>query len=201
MDYWYPLLFGRGPQAHGKRAEIKVRNILRHEGLCLQRRIGGSTREHDLVLLHEGSEIGIEVKSEKASEGGQKKFQYADGRLIMSDPFFSSLLGSHVPFHGDIPSFVRGDTSFETWLVEKKSFKDEYIDVPDDAVAQYYARKGAAYIYIENKGMFRTGEDVCHMNVPLFRARTRLRIRCKQHGRTSLPGTVMACLVFRIPKV
>jgi hypothetical protein len=117
----------------------------------------------------------------------------------MDDEYFKSLIGDYVPFKGNVPSFVNGDKSFETWVNEKHNFKGEYIPVRDDAVTQYYANKGSKYIYIESKGMYHTGEDPCKFGVPLFLASTRIRIRCKQHGSSSVPGSVMASLVFKHP--
>ena len=184
------------PYANGKRLEIKVRDELRQKGHVMLEKTAGSTNECDLVLLHEGQHIGIEVKSQKTTEGGQKKFTFRDGHLMMDDPFFSSLLGTHVPFQGRVPSFLKGDKSIDTWIKEKSMFKGEYISVPNDSVARYYADKGSSYMYIENKGFFHTGHDPCGWNVPMFLSPTRIRIRCKQHGSSSVPGSVMASLVY-----
>jgi hypothetical protein len=155
--------------------------------------------ENDVVIVHNGQHYGIEVKSKNASEGGQKMFQFRDDRLHLDDTYFKSLIGDYVPFNGKVPSFFKGDKSIETWIREKHLFKGEYIPVGKTAVTQYYANKGSKYIHIETKGLYHTGEDPCEFGVPLFSADTRIRIRCKQHGKSSVPGSVMASLVFKSP--
>jgi len=34
------------------------------------------------------------------------------------------------------------------------------------------------------------------LGVPLFKCNTRIRIRCKRHGSTSMPGSVQAALIY-----
>lgn len=187
------------PVTNGKTCEIRVRNMFRQRGIETLDQTAGSTNAQDVVLVVSGQEYGVEVKSKKASEGGQKMFQFRDNRLILDDQYFSSLIGDYVPFKGEVPSFLKGDKSIEVWMIEKGMFKGEYISVENDAVTRYYANKGSSYIYIESKGLYHTGEDPCQFGVPEFRGVTRMRIRCKQHGKSSVPGSVMASLVFKHP--
>jgi hypothetical protein len=187
------------PVTIGKTYEIRVRNALRNRGIETLDQTAGSTNAHDVVIVHDGQQYGVEVKSKNATEGGQKMFQFRDGCLCMDDEYFKSLIGDYVPFKGEVPSFLKGDKSFETWVNEKHNFKGEYIPVGNNAVTRYYENKGSKYIYIESKGMYHTGEDPCQFGVPLFLSNTRIRIRCKQHGSSSVPGSVMASLVFKHP--
>jgi hypothetical protein len=185
------------PVTIGKSCEIRVRDLFRSRGIHALDQTAGSTNAHDVVIVHNGQQYGVEVKSKNASEGGQKMFQFRDDRLHLDDEYFTSLIGDYVPFNGKVPSFFKGDKSFETWITEKHLFKGEYIPVGNDAVTMYYSNKGSKYIYIETKGLYHTGEDPCAFGVPLFLANTRVRIRCKQHGKSSVPGSVMASLVFK----
>jgi hypothetical protein len=187
------------PIVAGRSYEIRVRNAFRQRGIDTLDQTAGSTKANDVIIVVDGEHYGVEVKTKKAFEGGQGAFQFRDGRLIMNDPFFVSLIGNHVPFEGRIPGFLMGDRSIDTWIKEKRIFKPSYIPVGNDAVTRYYANKGSAYIYIETKGLYHTGKDPCFFGVPEFRGKTRVRIRCKQHGNTSIPGSVMASLVFKQP--
>jgi len=187
------------PVINGKNCEVRVRNMFRQRGIDTLDQTAGSTNAQDVVLVVRGQRYGVEVKSKNASEGGQKMFQYVEDRLVLDDEFFSSLIGDYVPFKGKVPSFLKGDKTIETWIVEKGMFKGEYVSVEDDAVTRYYAKKGSSYIFIESKGLYHTGEDPCEFGVPEFRGVTRMRIRCKQHGKSSVPGSVMASLVFKHP--
>jgi hypothetical protein len=184
----------------GKSYEIRVRDAFRQRGIETLDQTAGSTSAHDVTLVVDKQLYGVEVKSKNASEGGQKMFRVRDDHLVMEDEYFASLIGDHVPFRGRVPSFLRGDTSQDTWMNEKQHFKGEYIPVGNDAVTRYYANKGSKYIYIESKGLFHTGEDPCQFGVPEFRGETRVRIRCKQHGKSPVPGSIMASLVYKHPR-
>ena len=186
------------PHMAGKRVELEVHKELQQRGFKLLNTTAGSTNERDLIMIHEDESIGIEVKAQNAKEGGQGIFKLYDGQLVNIHPLFSMFLNGYVPFQGHVPSFLTGDKSFETWLKEKSLFKGEYVSVPDDSVAKYYANKGSSYIYIYKKGIFHTGVDPCGWGVPMFIAPTRIRIRCKQHGSSSMPSSVMASLVYKM---
>ena len=188
------------PIIAGRSYEIRVRNAFRQRGIETLEQTAGSTKANDVTITVDGVHHGVEVKTKNAAEGGQHAFQFRDERLVMDDPFFLSLINNHVPFEGRIPSFLRGDKTFETWIAEKRNFEGEYISVGDDAVSRYYANKGSKYIYIQSRGLYHTGEDPCLFGVPEFLCkRTRVRIRCKQHGSSTVPGSVMASLVFKRP--
>lgn len=185
------------PIVAGRSYEIRVRNAFRQHGIETLEQTAGATKANDVTIIVNGEHYGVEVKTKNASEGGQRVFQLQDDRLVMDDTFFGSLINNHLPFEGRIPSFLRGDKTFETWIIEKRHFEGEYIPVEDDAVRRYYANKGSTYIYIQSMGLYHTGEDPCLFGVPEFRSKTRVRIRCKQHGKSSVPGSVMASLVFK----
>jgi hypothetical protein len=187
------------PIIAGRSYEIRVRNAFRQRGIETLDQTAGATKANDVTIIVNGEHYGVEVKTKNAAEGGQRAFQFRDDRLVMDDSFFGSLINNHVPFEGRIPSFLRGDKTFETWIAEKCHFEGEYIPVGDDAVSRYYANKGSTYIYIQNMGLYHTGEDPGLFGIPEFRGKTRVRIRCKQHGKSSVPGSVMASLVFKHP--
>jgi hypothetical protein len=193
------------PAEAGKKYEILVRNAFRQRGIEALEQTAGSTRAPDVIIVVNGKQYGVEVKSETTGEGGQKTFKFRDGRLVMEDPFFASFIGNYVPFEGRIPSFLLGDKTLETWSDEKSHFEDKYIpSIGDDAVARYYANKGSNYIYIESKGLYHTGEDPCLFGVPEFLCKeTRVRIRCKRHSTNRKTQThyssVMAALDYKHP--
>jgi hypothetical protein len=63
-----------------------------------------------------------------------------------------------------------------------KNFKDEFVDIPSDAVAKYYNSKDTYYIQIGKQGLYYMGKDPAKLNVPEFKLRLRLRIRLKRGG-------------------
>jgi len=147
--------------------------------------------------------VNVECKDKGAFEGGGKTYKHIENKLVMSeDCLHKTLLEDYIPFEGRIPSFVTGnkedplDTKIKVWETEKHLFKDEYKDVSKTAVADYYKSKGIHYIQVEGKGLYTTGHDILELGAPLFTCVTKLRIRCKRHGSSTLPGSVQAALIY-----
>lgn len=150
------------------------------------------------ISVGEYTSIGIEVKRKNAFEGGGRSFKLSNGVLIMNDPFFNSLLPKdYVPFGGRIPKFKFG-CSLEEWLEEKPLFRDERFEITNETVvSDYYLKQGSNYILIEGKGLYHTGIDVLDLNVPFFKCKCTIRIRCKQHHSTSLPSSIQASVNYK----
>jgi|GEM_PF-6438806 len=177
-----------GTQAtSGKAYEDRIRNILIGLGENVPP-TAGSARGPDIKICREPNDISIEVKSGEAKEGGQFTVPIVDGKLVFNNKIL---------WEGNIPSFLSGDKTKETWLKEKHIFRNDRIELDDRTViAKYYKDKGSSYIQVEHKGLYHTGEDPLKLGAPLFEADTTLRIRCKQHTSSSVPGSVMASLEF-----
>lgn len=191
---------GRNCLANGIRYERRVLLMLsetawREHPIVTKSRTGGATRLNDIVVVVDGKKVVFEVKNKNSFEGGGRVLKDADGSLTMP----IGLLGNEVeytPWKGRIPSFLRGDKNIERWKVEKPYFRDEYRPVSIDAMRLYYKEKGVDYIQIEGKGLYHTGNDPLVLGVPPFSCFSRIRIRCKQHTSSTLPGSVQASLVF-----
>lgn len=63
-----------------------------------------------------------------------------------------------------------------------KTFKDEFVDIPPSAVADYYNSKNTYYIQIGGYGLYYMGKDIANLGVPEFDSKLRLRIRLKRGG-------------------
>ena len=192
---------GRNCLKNGKQQEETIRNRLQQLkqekfDIVCDEKTSGSQITPDITFQLKGNIYKIEIKTKRAFEAGGRAFQYKDEQLIMEDPFFRSLLPkNYVPFEGKIPSFKKGDKSLETWSREKQNFKEERIVLDDlDQVALQQKAQGSSYIQIEGYGLYHTGEDVLDLDVPMFTCKVTLRVRCKQHGKTSLPGSVQASI-------
>jgi len=62
-------------------------------------------------------------------------------------------------------------------------FKDEFIDIPGNAVANYYASKKTYYIQIgSGYGLYYMKNDPARLGIPAFNLQLRLRIRIKRGG-------------------
>lgn len=160
----------------------------------------GADEGIDVPFHFRGGSYGLEAKTLNASEGGQRKFILVNGVLQLPDEDRTKIHKALLPANftlwgGQVPSFVKGDRTQETWNKERAIFRDVYVDADNTTIADFYKKKGTHYIQIEGKGLYHTGEDPCGFGVPLFSCATRLRIRCKRH-KGSVPGTVMAALNY-----
>lgn len=165
--------------------------------ICVSQVTAGAGHSNDVSCIILDKNIGIECKTKGGFEGGCRVLKIIDGKLsVVEDSIIKTLLGEHLPFGGKIPSFLCGDSSFETWNAEKRLFNDDYIDVPSYAIAEYYRLKGSQYIQIEDKGMYHTGIDVLNLGLPLFETPTKLRIRTTKHidRKTGVPRDVTVAL-------
>jgi len=141
--------------------------------------------------------VNVECKDKGAFEGGGKTYKNVENTLVFPEEcLHKTLLEGYIPFGGRVPSFLKGDKTLATWETEKTMFKDEHTDVPDTTVADYYRYKGIHYIQFEKKGLYTTGLDILELGVPLFKCETRIRIRCKRHGSSTMPGSVQAAFVY-----
>lgn len=158
---------------------------------------GGATSNPDIQLIIGNVKVNIEVKNKGAFEGGGKTMKIVNGRLSCPNgTIHCDILANRVPWSGRIPSFMKGDKSLHTWNREKALFRDEYYRISSDMISAYYKTKHVNYIQVEDKGLYHTGHDILGLDVPLFECRARLRIRCKQHGSTSMPSSVQTVFTY-----
>lgn len=171
----------------GKKYENVIRDILEGFGEKVLPTAGSSGRP-DVTIVRGDSRVSFEAKSGNASEAGQQKIPLVNGHLEFKN---------EIMWEGRVPAFLKGDKTKETWLAEKMNFGTKYVPIEDRSiVSKYYKDKGSAYIQVQHKGLYHTGEDILNLGVPLFEADTKWRVRCKQHTGSSVPGSVMASLVF-----
>lgn len=160
-------------------------------------RTGGSTPNPDIQLYMGNIQIRIEIKNKNGFEGGGKAMKIINNQLKCPDgTLHNDVLDGRTPWSGNIPSFLKGDKSLHTWYREKQNFRDEYYRILPNVISVYYKSKGVDYIQVEGKGLYHTGNDVLCLGVPLFECRARIRIRCKQHGKTPMPSSVQAVFTF-----
>lgn len=198
------------PASSGKANERDFCNQLRRlryrgEAIRVADPAGTKKDAPDTVLtLSDGHVLVIELKENKASEGGGSNLVYRDGHYArpknpVVDRYYPA---GYEPWEGRAPSCIAGDDkSPETWAREKDSFPGLYLDVADTAVSEYYRSKKVDYIHVKGKGIYHTGTDPMGWGVPAFTPPCRLRIRAKQHHGTSVPNDVQVCFNFRSEKL
>jgi hypothetical protein len=211
-----PKSKGKTSLANGIAYEDKVRAELatyryNDAPLVVAKKTAGAGHGHDVQFTVADLTVSIECKDKGAFEGGGKRFKNVDGVLtIPEDCIHKTLVGTHIPFGGRIPFFLKWGkpvaddaiaaaavvaAAASTWAVEKEQFPDEYIDLAPTTVADYYKAKGVHYIQVDEKGLYTTGLDILELGVPLFSCPTRVRIRCKIHS-GKIPTSVQAGFVY-----
>lgn len=189
----------------GRQYELKIADILsklkyKNQTLNVEQLTAAAGHDNDVIFNICDNQYGIECKNKGAFEGGGRVMKLKDGKLYIEDNnIIKALYGEHLAFKGNIPSFLTGNKSSETWVSEKHLFQDEYVNVDPTAVSNYYNSKGSSYIQIEGKGLYHTGNDILELNVPFFQGDTRLRIRTSKHinRETGVPVDVTLALVFK----
>ena len=180
--------------------EKAVSNRFKELGYRCLEETAGATSAVDVQVSINNQKLSVECKTKNAFEGGQISVGVKNDAYVFPKTekgmLFKRLLGDNLPFSGKIPSFKKGDKSFARWEKEKHDFKGYYLPCDENAIADYYRQKEVNYIEIQDKGTYHTGEDVDGRSVPMFTAKTKVRIRCKQHGSSSMPGSIMISLNF-----
>jgi len=116
-----------------------------------------------------------------------------DGAKIPAESkrLFETVLGTTTLFNGKTPTFLERSVTHEEWVAIKKAepdFNDQYIACEPTTIADLYKAKKCAYIQVDGKGLYHTGEDVCGFNVPYFTCAQRIRIRTKIHATCNAAG-------------
>jgi hypothetical protein len=104
---------------------------------------------------------------------------------------FNKLLENIILFDKNIPPFYKKELTYKEWTdIKSKSkiYDDNYIEIPKTTINKLYLAKGCYYIQISNYGLYRLGDDVCDLNVPLFDVKQKMRIRIKVHKKKNNNG-------------
>jgi hypothetical protein len=193
--------------ASGKKYQTKIceniNNIEYNGKRCYAVEVEGAKAGKDIVLkLPQLSELnnGIETKNGGAFEGGCKKMIYnnIDKRLeIAEESIHKTILGDSIIYEGMNLPWYEGKKSMEEWDKVKSIFnKDIYLAANNDAISKYYREGGVAYIQIENRGLYHTGEDPLNIGVPYFECEIKLRIRSTKHKKNGICTDVTAALQY-----
>ncbi len=171
--------------------------VYKGKSILVHTMTAGASGDSDVRFSIDDIQYSIEVKDKKAFEGGQKRMISGEGGLrIPEEGLHKQCLGSYIPFHGNVPSFLKGDKRPEQWLQEKHLFVDEYIPVDNKKVTEYYRQKGESYIQVEGKGLYHLGSDILGLDVPEFSCETTLRIRCKCHKSVPMNRSIMTSFIY-----
>lgn len=166
----------------GKQYENEVYEIIKNSPFVTEQ-CGGSSHAPDIKCIDGKS---IEIKKVFAPDWGQTVLHWKDNQWFSKSELFRKYLNklSMKP-----PQFLENKITYEQWLKIKVDYKDEYIDVDDDTINEYYKEKGSYYIQLSNGyGLYYMDDDVFNFGVPKFDIKQRMRVRIKVHGRSDNNG-------------
>ena len=166
---------------------------------------GSDPNAPDAELLYKGQKYKVEVKLDTKVDFGQgsldydaakKKWSLGGAATESAEQMRQFLTAIGVPEivnkkwgpKGSPRKFTVPLNKFKQEDVDHdyKKFTDEFIDIPGNAVANYYASKKTYYIQIgAGYGLYYMKSDPAKLGVPPFNLKLRLRIRIKRGG--SLP--------------
>lgn len=170
---------------NGKKYEMECFEIVKHSDKCIKLG-GGSSHEPDMIM----TKGHIELKANPGSpDWGQTTLKW-DSKWVPTNEIFQKYM-DRVKFKP--PPFLSGGMSHEEWLKIKPDYSDEYIDIDEQGIQEFYKKKDCAYIQIKGGyGLYHLGEDPLELNVPEFKLKQRIRIRAKVHSKTDSQLSVTA---------
>jgi hypothetical protein len=146
---------------------------------------GGSSHKPD-IYTQNGH---IECKPENSPDWGQCILKWEDERWVPTNLLFQKYM-DQVKFKP--PPFLSNKITYSEWIKIKHDYNDEYLDVGEREIQDFYKNKGCAYIQIKGRGLYHLGEDPLEWGVPEFFVKQRMRIRVKVHSRSDSNLSVTA---------
>jgi len=171
----------------GREYELSCFENIRHSDKVVKLG-GGSSHEPD-IFMNGGH---IELKPDKSPDWGQTilKWDGDSNKWVPNNDLFQKYMDK-VEFRP--PPFLFKNMLYDEWLKIKHDYSDEYIDINEQEIQNFYRKKGCAYIQIKGGyGLYHLGEDPLELNVPEFNVKQRIRIRVKIHSKTNSQLSVTA---------
>jgi hypothetical protein len=183
--------------------ENKINKLLKDNGIQKKnfQGAGSDSNAPDAEITIGGVDYKVEVKLDLKVDFGQGSLDYdlkKDKWILSGAPTASGQAmrdflekvgvpklvnkawgpkGPPRKFTVPLKNFTKADVDYDY-----KNFKDTFVNVPSDAISDYYASKKTYYIQIGKFGLYYMGKDVAKLGVPEFKPQIRLRIRLKRGG-------------------
>lgn len=189
--------------------EQKINSILERNGAQREgfRPAGADSNAPDALLTIKGEDYKVEVKLDTKVDFGQGSLDYNvdTGKWTLGGAKTPSAeqmrqfmrmigvekqvnkkwgkLGAPRKYTVDTKKFTKKDVDHDY-----KTFKDFFVDIPGDAVANYYASKSTYYIQIGGGyGLYYMSSNPAEIpNIMQFNLKLRLRVRIKRGGSSPL---------------
>lgn len=189
--------------------ETKINNLLKRNGLQRKsfRPAGSDSNAPDAELMLREQNYKVEVKLDTKVDFGQGSLDYNinTGKWSLGGASTASAeqmrefmrmigvekeinkkwgkLGAPRKYTVETKKFTKKDVDHDY-----KNFKDFFVDIPGDAVSNYYASKGTYYIQIGGGyGLYyMSGNPAGIQGIKQFNLKLRLRVRLKRGGSSPL---------------
>jgi len=132
--------------------------------------------------------LDYNVKTKKWGLGGANTLAAAQMREFLTSIGVVDIVNKKWGSKGPPRKYTVPSSKYTSKDVEHDyaKFKDEFVDIPGSAVADYYNSKDTYYIQIGGYGLYYMGRDVAKLGVPSFNLKLKLRIRIKRGGSTPI---------------
>lgn len=191
----------------GLEYEIKINNLLRKNGIQRLSFHGAGTDSNapDAEITVNKKYYKVEIKLDNGVDYGQgslvynldkKKWELAGSntaaaeemRKLLTKLKVLDIVNKQWGPKGPPKKFTVVNKLYTAKDVEfdYTNFKDIFIDVPMNAVANYYNSKNTYYIQVGKFGFYYMGKDIAKLGIPEFKNRLQLRIRIKKGGSSPL---------------
>lgn len=183
--------------------ENKLNKLLKDNGVEKKSFMGAGSDSNapDAMLTLGGKDYKVEVKLNLNVDFGQGALDYdlkqekwilGGAKTPAADAMREFLTGVGVPelvnkawgkygppakFTVPLSQYKKKDVDYDY-----SRFKDQYVSVNSDAIANYYAVKKTYYMQIGGRGLYFMGQDMAKLEVPEFNPIIKLRIRIKRGG-------------------
>lgn len=189
--------------------EQKINNLLKRNGVQRKdfRPAGSDSNAPDAELRVKGKDYKVEVKLDTKVDFGQGSLDYniKTGKWTLGGAATASAeqmreflrmigvekevnkkwgkLGAPRKYTVDTKKYTKKDVDHDY-----KTFKDFFVDIPGDAVANYYASKSTYYIQIGGGyGLYFMAQNPAQIpDIKQFNLKLRLRVRLKRGGSSPL---------------
>lgn len=189
--------------------ETKINNILKRNGVQRKdfRPAGSDSNAPDAELRVKGKDYKVEVKLDTKVDFGQGSLDYnlKTGKWTLGGAATASAeqmreflrmigvekevnkkwgkLGAPRKYTVETKKFTKKDVDHDY-----KTFKDFFVDIPGDAVANYYASKSTYYIQVGGGyGLYFMAKNPAGIpDIEQFNLKLRLRVRLKRGGSSPL---------------
>ena len=173
-------------KAYQSQIALKLNTVIINDLYYKVEEVSGAKSGPDIIIKGTPhGDIGFEIKTRGAFEGGSSKMEYdnSQNRLVfLNSKLHQHYLGNTQIYDGKNLPWYEGKRDIESYINVSNIFNKEiHINLPINTVSEYYKNTRVHYIQVQGYGLYHTGNDILNLDVPHFECEQYLRIRTSKH--------------------